>query len=333
MNTPLPVTEPASINLGDIYYILFRHKWKIIICSLLGLAVAANFRSEQKESFQSEAKLFVRYVISEGKSIGPIGGDATKSPDQRGETIMSSEIEILGSSDLVRLVVEAIGAERILAKAGGGDNSNAAVQLITQNLTIGAPRGSSVIQISFKHPDAELVQPILREVVDRYLKMHVEIHRASGLLGDLFSQETDRLRSRLLETEDELRKVRNRAGVLSLEDAKKSYTEQVSSLRQQIYSVQADLATRISILGSMSKNVEANVAPVDVVPVEAPIPQEIIDDPVSCGIGPHRFKTLFPLTHWNDIASDIAGTGLLRWRQAGVEAPLAWPSLSAAWIA
>jgi len=278
MNTPLPVTEPASINLGDIYYILFRHKWKIIICSLLGLAVAANFRSEQKESFQSEAKLFVRYVISEGKSIGPIGGDATKSPDQRGETIMSSEIEILGSSDLVRLVVEAIGAERILAKAGGGDNSNAAVQLITQNLTIGAPRGSSVIQISFKHPDAELVQPILREVVDRYLKMHVEIHRASGLLGDLFSQETDRLRSRLLETEDELRKVRNRAGVLSLEDAKKSYTEQVSSLRQQIYSVQADLATRISILGSMSKNVEANVAPVDVVPVEAPIPQEIIDE-------------------------------------------------------
>ena len=124
MNNQNAVPPPAGLNLGDIYYILFRHKWKIILSTLLGLTVAAAMFLTQKVPFQSEAKLFVRYVISEGKNLGPGAGDNAKSPDQRGETIMNSETEILSSSDLARLVVEAIGAERVLASVGGGNSVN-----------------------------------------------------------------------------------------------------------------------------------------------------------------------------------------------------------------
>lgn len=278
MNNPnIAPPPPAGLNLGDIYYILFRHKWKIILSTLLGLAAAAAVNFTQKPPFQSEAKLFVRYVVSEGKNIGPGGGGDAKSPDQRGETIMNSETEILSSSDLARLVVDAIGAERILATVGGGNNVNSAVGYLRENITVRVPPGSSVIHITFKHPDPELVQPVLREVVDRYLKMHVEIHRAAGMLGDLFSQETDKLRSRLLETEEELRKLRNRAGVTSVDEAKKAYATQITELRGQIYAVQADLATRTSVLEEMAKRGTPNEAPTTT-PVETPIPQEIVDE-------------------------------------------------------
>lgn len=277
MNNQNAVPPSSGLNLGDIYYILFRHKWKIILSTLLGLGVAAAMYLTQKAPFQSEAKLFVRYVISEGKNFGPGSGDNAKSPDQRGETIMNSETEILSSSDLARLVVDAIGAERILAAVDGGKDVNSAIGYLRQNIAVRVPPGSSVIHITFKHPDPELVQPVLREVVDRYLKMHVEIHRAAGMLGDLFSQETDKLRSRLLETEEELRKLKNRAGVTSVDEAKKAYNEQIGELRSQIYGVQADLAARVSVLEEMTKRGTPSDAPA-AAPIEAPIPQEIVDD-------------------------------------------------------
>ena len=34
--------QNAGINLKDIYYVLFRHKWKIILFSLAGVIAAAG---------------------------------------------------------------------------------------------------------------------------------------------------------------------------------------------------------------------------------------------------------------------------------------------------
>jgi len=33
---------PAGMTVGDIYYVVFRHKWKIILLSLAGIAAAAT---------------------------------------------------------------------------------------------------------------------------------------------------------------------------------------------------------------------------------------------------------------------------------------------------
>ena len=211
-NTPAP-----SIDLGTIYYTLFRHKGKIILCSLLGfIAAFAGYRS-MPPPYVSEAKLFIRYVItSDGNTPGP-GRDesTTKSPDQRGETIISSEVEILTSLDLAEQVVKNIGAEKILAKTGGGKDATHAAALIQRNLLVEVPPHSSVIRIDFKYPDPDIVQLVLRELVDSYRKRHVEIHQAAGLVNDFLTQETDQLRARLAQTDEELRKATNKAGIIS----------------------------------------------------------------------------------------------------------------------
>jgi uncharacterized protein involved in exopolysaccharide biosynthesis len=111
LNSELPVNDPPGLTLGDIYYALFRHKTKILLCSCAGVAMALVAYRLSPRTFQSEAKLFIRYV-SEGKSLAPVvadgrsssptvGGITEKSPDQRGETILDSEIEIITSMDLL----------------------------------------------------------------------------------------------------------------------------------------------------------------------------------------------------------------------------------------
>lgn len=264
-NAPAP-----SIDLGTIYYTLFRHKGKIILCSLLGFAAAyAGFRL-MPPPYVSEAKLFIRYVITETKAPGPGRDDSiTKSPDQRGETIISSEVEILTSLDLAEQVVKAIGAEKILAKTEGGKDATHAAALIQKNLLVDVPLHSSVIRIDFKYPDPDIVQLVLRELVDSYQKKHVEIHRAAGLVNDFLTQETDQLRSRLAQTEEELRKATNKAGIISLEDYKKTSGEQSARLKQQISDLQGELAERTSVYNEMTKNLPKKTAAAD---ASAPTP-------------------------------------------------------------
>jgi polysaccharide biosynthesis transport protein len=150
--------QTPGISLGDIYYVLFRHKWKIILCSVVGFAMTGALYKLDAPLYRSEAKLFVRYIISETTSTGPNSDATAKLPDERGASIMNTEREILRSENLVRQVVMNIGAEKILAKAGGGTNQGDAINLIGSNLSVSVPPSSSVVNIVVKHPDAEIVQ-------------------------------------------------------------------------------------------------------------------------------------------------------------------------------
>ncbi len=276
MNSQPTVVPPPTLNLGDIYYVLFRHKWKILLCLLTGAAAALAVQRFNPPPYQSEAKLFVRYVMAD-KAIAPASADTTaKSPDQRGETIMNSETEILTSVDLARQVAEAIGPDKILARLGGGKDTFLAIAAIKRNLSVIVAPASSVMHVSFKHPDPELVQPILREIIDRYLKLHVETHTANGMLGDFLTQETDQLRARLAQTEEELRKATAKAGVITLEDAKRAYAEQITAIQKELFATEADLAQRTSALEELAKRLPASATPPLV--GDAPIPPEILDE-------------------------------------------------------
>jgi uncharacterized protein involved in exopolysaccharide biosynthesis/Mrp family chromosome partitioning ATPase len=255
MNAPPPAAPSRSITVGDIYYLLFRHKWKIVICMLAGLVAAGLVYKTMKPPFRSVAKLFIRFVISEGKAMGPNQSDATaKSPDQRGETIMTGEREIITSGDLAYRVAEAVGPEKILAKAGGGKDLGRAVALIRKGLEVTVPSRSSVIHISLDHPDSDVVQPILREVVERYLKLHVETHRATGMSIDTLVQETDQLKSRLAQTETDLRKARQEAGVVSLEAAKQGAMDSINRTKEQMFAAQTELEAQNAILTEINRN-------------------------------------------------------------------------------
>jgi succinoglycan biosynthesis transport protein ExoP len=241
------------MTLGDIYYVLFRHKWRILICTIVGVLAAGALFKFRPPPFQSEAKLFIRYVVTENKTLGPAGDGSIKSPDQRGETIMDSELEILTSLDLAKRVAESVGPDKILAKIGGGSDVAHAALVVQTGLTATVPPASSVIRLVFRHPDALVVQPVLSAVIEQYRAMHVEIHRPVGLVGDFLTQETDQLHSDLDRTEADLNKANSAAGVLSIEDAKKGYAEQISQIREQIFGAQAELAERSAVLEAAAK--------------------------------------------------------------------------------
>jgi polysaccharide biosynthesis transport protein len=251
-NRPTAPRSPG-MTLGDVYYTLFRQKRKIITCSLLGVLAAVAIFVLKRPVYQSEAKLLIRYVL-DSKSISADGTDAqVRTPDEGGNTIINTEVEILTSYDLAQQVADSIGSDKILGKSQGTGDRDQAANFINKNLVVEVPSKSSVIHVVFQHTDPDIVQPVLGQLIEKYLKRHVDIHQAVGVYDGFLKQQTDQLKTQLGVTEQELQKARDSAGLISLTDTKKVYTDQISKIRQELFDAEAELAERQAALDAMTK--------------------------------------------------------------------------------
>lgn len=249
MDTPEPAAPASSFSANDIFYVLLRHKWKISICAVLGLGAAVALYFLKPPPYQSDAMLFIRYV-TENSTPGLPGANEPKPISladlDRGDTILNTEVEILGSQDIANEVVDSVGADKILANVKNPkdrDRDHAAFAVLS-NLVIEPLPKSSVIHVAYENSNAAVVQPVLTAVIDAYYKKHAEVHRQAGAIDDFLSQETDQLRARLEQTEDELRKEKDKAGIISLDDSKKAFSDQETRLQEEIFSADAELAER-----------------------------------------------------------------------------------------
>ena len=271
MNDRQTMNQRSRLTLDDVYYVLFEHKWKIIICSTAGLLGAVALVAFRAPMYESEAKLFIRYVLdSKSPSPTPDGSRMISSYD--GQSVINSEIEILNSLDLAEQVVDNIRTDKILAKAGGGKDRIRAADVVRRGLVVEVPNKSNVMRILFQHPDPDIVQPVLTGLIDSYFKKHAEIHQAFGVVDDFLSQETDQLRAQLAQTEEELHQARNKAGVISLEDSKKDYTDQIAKIRQEIFDAEAELAEHQATLKAITATAPVSTEPTNAEPAVASLP-------------------------------------------------------------
>jgi polysaccharide biosynthesis transport protein len=237
-----PEPAGAGIAVDDIYYVLFRQKWKIVACSAAGFLAAIALLIIKPAQYESEAKLMIRYV-TDTKSPTQSNPDSTvtRSPETGGIGIINTEIDILTSLDTVHQVVTTLGAENILAKAWGGSDTNAAAALILKNLLPDPTTKDSVITVTYQHPDREMARAVLSQVIVAYLKKHADLHQPVGIYGEVLDEETKRLSATLTNTERELQEAKRSAGIISLEDSKKAYTDEISKLREALFTAEAEL--------------------------------------------------------------------------------------------
>src|ERR1700739_3807208 len=125
----------AGFGLVDVYFVLFRHRCKIIILTFLVLLVAGYYSRAKQPPYQSNAALLIRYV-SDTHPLNPVANDSqvTSMLDQQGLSVIKAELEIMSSVDLAALVASNIGPDKILAKVGGGSDPIAAANVVRNNL-------------------------------------------------------------------------------------------------------------------------------------------------------------------------------------------------------
>lgn len=249
-----PKAPEKSIGVQDVIFILFKHKWMILILTLLGLGGAAYVYLNQKPLYQSEAKLLVRYVMETG-SVDTY--NQMKSPGggrRGGDPVLITEMEILSSVDLATDVASAIGIEKLLPDYDGLVSPSNAARVILSNLLIDSVEGGNVLRVNYKNSDPELSKIVLREVVERYFSKHLEIHRSAAAF-DMVSKQAEEVRGRLERTEKELNRLRAESGIISLAAATEALSSQRNKLREDLMQARAELAEHQANVSSLEKNI------------------------------------------------------------------------------
>jgi len=235
--------EPSKINLTNILFALFKWKRTILAFTVAGIVIAAAVYFFLPAAYESDARLLVRYVL-ERSGYDPV--DAISGTAARGGTglttdaVIAAEVSILTSWDLSVQVAEALGPNRVLPDSKA-PSVVAAAAAINSGLGTTTAKGSNIIGVSYQDRKPEVATAVLNELVNRYSTKHLEVHSSAGAF-DFVSQQSDQIRARLNQTEDALKTLKAKAGVMSLQDSMASISAQSQHLEDQLRAAENDLA-------------------------------------------------------------------------------------------
>jgi uncharacterized protein involved in exopolysaccharide biosynthesis/Mrp family chromosome partitioning ATPase len=237
---------PGGFTADDAIFTLFRHKWLILAFVCLGLAGAVVVRFVKPPLYVSKAKLMVNYVLNT-REMTPATPDSPHAQqiDAGAQSIINAEIEILTSLDVAKRVADTIGPEKILAKKGGGTNLMAAAGVICSGIEVDPPK-SSILTISFKHPDPDIVQPVLEALLQAYMLKHRDVRL---MPDDYLVQQRDEMGKKLTQTEEELKTLKISANMPFPEDANRSIQRQVAKIQDDLLDARRELLERKAMLG------------------------------------------------------------------------------------
>ena len=256
---------PSGVKLGDILFALFKRKRTISVCAAAGIIAAAAVYFMCPPSYQSEAKLLVRYV-TERSAIDPVEAEkATAASNNEADRVIGAEIEILTSWDLAMQVAQALGPQRLLPPpqdlfsrvaltlglrrllppSGASATEATAAQSIVSGLKVTSNR--SIILVSYKNRNPEIAPLVLQELLSRYFVKHLEVHRSADAF-DFVTQQTDQVRARLNQTEDALKSLREKTGIASLKEGFALLTTEAAKAQEQLNAAEADLAEQQALV-------------------------------------------------------------------------------------
>jgi succinoglycan biosynthesis transport protein ExoP len=241
-----------SLNLNDILFILFKHKWKIFLCATVGIVAAASIYFLYPHKYESQAKLLVRYVVDQ--SLVDKLDDAIKTGP--GENVIGSEVDILTSFDVAMQVAETVGIEQLLPRSGDKATKADAAQSILKGLEVTASKGSNMISVSYRNTDPKLVMPVLEELLKRYFEKHLEVHRSVGAF-DFVTRQTDQLKVQLDQTEEELKQLKDRAGITSLAESTTSIATELTKGKEELDAAEAELSAQQARVQEIEKGLAA----------------------------------------------------------------------------
>jgi uncharacterized protein involved in exopolysaccharide biosynthesis len=234
--------QHSAIQLNDILFALFKRKWTVLVCALLGIIAAGVAYSLWPAMYESRAKLLVRYVL-ERSGVDPVEAEkAQTASSNEADRAIGAEIEIVTSWDLALQVADAIGPKRL-----GASSKEAAAMSILSNLKVIPDKGSNVIFISYKDHDPQMATAVLQELLGRYFVKHLEVHRSAGAF-DFVTQQTDQVRTRLSQTEDALRTLKERTGIASLKEGREMLTAEAGKTREALSAAESDLAEKQALV-------------------------------------------------------------------------------------
>jgi len=234
-------------TLRDVYYVLFRHKRRMILFFLVVIATVAVGTLRLPDIYRSEAKLLVR-LGRESVTLDPTAttGQIINISESR-QMQINSELEIIKSREIAEKLVDAMGPVTLLGRpdqdmAEPPNNREAAAFTVMKNLKVEVLKDSSIIDMSYEAQNPKLAHDVLSKLIDLYLEKHIAVYQTPGSY-DFFIQQAKDLQGKLTQAENELRTIKDKTGISSIEDQRKVIFDGIGELQQEVRRAEAAVAS------------------------------------------------------------------------------------------
>jgi len=226
-----PAGKARPFKLREMLEILFRDRWRIGAAFAISFGIVLIAALLVPSRYPSDARLLVRlgheyvYVAEPSRS----GGGAMPVWFSRDEAL-NAETEILSSGDVVRGAIARVGIARLYPSLAKGRNDpkrpkiDQAVDKFRRAFSAELVKDSTVLRLSFSHPDPEVAQQALQALTETYLD------RRRGVFSDahvkFIGEQAAQAAQRLAAAEQRLAAFKREHGIVN-------YEQQVTLLLQQ----------------------------------------------------------------------------------------------------
>ncbi len=267
----MPPSSSPGITVRDIYYILFRHKWLILLLALLAVGTSVSIRHAWPVPYQSDAELLIKWVgtthpVAQSRDTSDV---QFVSMGNQEDNIINSEIIILTSQDVITQVVDVIGASRLLGHSTPDKSKALAEQMqaasfFKQHLKTAVARDTDIITLSFTHPSPQMPQLVLSTLIDKYKARHQEIHEPDQ--HEFLQRNIDDLDGKLRETQASLSLAKSNASISSLDGNIRANVDAIAGLEKEVRETEAALAEAGSIIKDRQALMAASGSPSSALP-------------------------------------------------------------------
>jgi uncharacterized protein involved in exopolysaccharide biosynthesis len=246
--------ETYAFSLRDILNVVFKRKAQILLVFVTVVSAVTFGTLLAIPAYEAAAQLLVK--MGRESIFIPATGNMNPVINNDREERINSEIEILKSRALAEKVVAALGPtviyenlkddnrgilDRLIPDADAHISPDEiaalkfekAVANLNEALQVEAIKDSNVIQINFKHENPYMTATVVNNLADIYLDHHLEIHKTHKSVK-FFQHQSQLLKSKLEESEKELKVLKKLHNITSLEEERGLLLKQTADLRTEL---------------------------------------------------------------------------------------------------
>jgi uncharacterized protein involved in exopolysaccharide biosynthesis len=241
----MTAADPSQ-PVGDTVRVLLRHKGKVAACVVAILAATALITITSPRAYRSQAKLFVR-LGRENATLDPtatVGSAPVVGVQQTRDNEINTAVEILKSRVVLEKVADAIGPGAILGESKSSDPATQRYYAITRlgkQLDVEPVKKSAVLAVTYLGPSPEQAQAVVAKLLDNYLDRHMQLSRSPGS-HQFLAEQTTKQKMQLTKAEDELRDLKNGAGLIAPESQRQLLITRLAKIQDDLLQTNSSLA-------------------------------------------------------------------------------------------
>jgi polysaccharide biosynthesis transport protein len=298
---PLNDASAVRVDFAQLYHLLLTKSWLIILFVVLSLSAAIIYLIQAPKIYSSMA---VIQIDQEAQRVVNLKDNNSVEDFKSEEVLRTIEQAFMGDMLLLR-VIKANGLDKDPTfappkKDGSPYLDSQLVGLFKKKLTVALRRGTRLIDIKVEDRDPkraqQLAQSMVTEFVDETFDQKFSVSKATN---EFLTQEAERLKTKLRDSEQAVQRYREEHHAVSLEEKQNIVVEKLKELNLKVTEARSErlkLESDIATIQRAKKNPQdlLLLSSVSSLPVVQDLRKQISDREANFAQVQERYGELHP---------------------------------------